>query len=288
MNFHIRCILFLSLYCAKTFTFEKVNYTFSRDPIDVIIPCHEKDTPALNRAIAHIRQNVKNLRRVIVISAKHLTDNAEWADEKLFPFTKESIIHEIFQNQENAERYLRTNNGRTGWIYQQFLKLFAAYYIPNISSNVLAVDADVVFLKSINFLQEDGAGLYAVGDEYHQTYFDHAARLLPELKKLYPQYSGIVHHMLFQKEVLDDFFNLIQAHHNLEPWIAIARAIPVIDNKISFAPISEYELYFNFAFARTNQVKIRRLNWANASEVWFQHKRGLEAYDYVALHIYNA
>lgn len=275
-------------FISMAFSFEKIEYTFSHDQIDVIIPCHEKDAPQLNRAIAHVKENVQNLRRVIVISSKPLTDHAEWADEKLFTFTKEDIIMQIFQNDELAKNYLKSNAARTGWIYQQFLKLFAAYYIPDISRNILAVDADVIFLKPTSFLQRNGAGLYAVSNEYCQFYFDHAARLLPGLKKMYPEYSGIAHHMLFQKEVLDDFFNLIEQHHHLNPWIAIAKAIPVVDNKISFAPISEYELYFNFVFARTNQVKIRALKWENMSEYWYQRRNGLEMYDYVALHIYNA
>ena len=38
-----------------------------------------------------------------------------------------------------------------GWIYQQFLKLFAPLYIPDISSNVLMVDSDVVFHKQIPY-----------------------------------------------------------------------------------------------------------------------------------------
>lgn len=288
MKLHILCTIFLSLCFANILAFQKVHYTFSHDPIDVIIPCHEKDAGSLNRAIAHVKQNVQGLRRVIVISARQFTDQAEWGDEKLYPFTKESIIHQIFQNDENAQHYLRNNNARAGWIYQQFLKLFAAYYIPGISRNILVVDADVVFLKPTSFLQEDGAGLCGVGSEHCQYYFDHAARLLPGLKRLYPEYSGIVHHMLLQKEVLDDFFNLIQHHHHLEPWIAIARAIPVTDNTISFAPISEYELYFNFVLARTDQVKIRPLHWNNISEWWFQNRHLLQDYDYVALHIYNA
>lgn len=287
MNDRMLLIMLLMLHTSVTLTFEKVEYTFSHDPIDVIIPCHEKDAGNLTRTISHVKQYVQGLRRVIVISSRPFTSDAEWADEKLFPFSKESIIYEIFQNQENASRYLRNNNGRAGWIYQQFLKLFAAYYIPGISRNILAVDADVVFLKPTSFLQEDGAGMCAVGTEYCKFYFEHAARLLPGLKRLYPEYSGIVHHMLFQKEVLDDFYSLIQKRHNLTPWAAIARAIPVHDGTISFAPISEYELYFNFVLARTDQVKIRPLNWNNISEWWFQHKDGLEIYDYVALHIYN-
>ena len=149
------------------------------------------------------------------------------------------------------------------------------------------MDADVVFLKPVSFLQKNGAGLYATGSEYYQPYFEHATRLLPGLKKLYPQYSGIAHHMLFQKPVLDDLCKLILVEHQCEPWIAIARAIPTKNGSITLSALSEYEIYFNFVFARTNQVKIRPLCWKNISELKYNHKTALHDYDYVAIHIWE-
>lgn len=276
------CISFFQLY-----GFEKLQYTFSHDPIDVIIPCHEKDADHLERAIEGVKKYVQGVRRIIVISRKHLTSSAEWADEQLFPFSKESIVMEAFQNPDAANAYLHHPHCRAGWIYQQFLKLFATHYIPGISSNILIVDADVVFLKPVNFLQENGAGLYATGSEHHTPYFEHAARLLPGLTRLYPQYSGIVHHMLFQKPVLDDLFSLIEKEHHCEPWIAIARAIPIINGSITPSALSEYEIYFNFVFARTDQVKIRKLHWKNVSQAKYNHKISQHNYDYVAVHIWE-
>lgn len=272
-----------------THTFEKVHYAFSNDPIDVVIPCHEKDIPGLERAIESVQQYVRGLRRIIVISSKKCTANAEWFDEKLFPFTKKSIAQEIFQSESIAHNYVNNPKSRIGWIYQQFLKFFAAYYIPNISSNILIVDADVVFLKPITFLQENGAGLYAVSNEHHKAYFKHMAQLLPNFKKVFPQHSGITHHMLFQKIVLDDLCKSLYECHHLEPWKAIARTIPVENNTIDASCLSEYEIYFNFVFSRTDQVKIRPLKWKNIFDNTHRNKTMLKDkdYDYVAVHIWE-
>lgn len=278
----VSCILSLKLSA-----FEKVQYEFTQDPIDVVIPCHKKDAHNLNRVIESVKKYVQGVRRIMVISSAPFTHNAEWINEAIFPFNKESLALEIFKSKEIAEYQLNKPKSRMGWIYQQFLKLFAPFYIPNISSNVLIVDSDIIFLKPVTFLQENGAGLYAVGTEFHPPYFDHASRLLPNLKKLYPQHSGIVHHMLFQKVVLEDLFMLIQQEHNLEPWVAIARAIPVTYNTINGSALSEYEIYFNFVFARTDQVKIRPLKWANISEAAYKNKSSIKEYDYVAIHIWN-
>ncbi len=273
---------------SLTNALEKVTYTFSKEPIDVVIPCHPKDAEHLDRAIESIKKYVQGVRSIKVISSEQCTDQAEWIDEKVFPFNKESIALEIFKSKEAAAWQLSKPRSRMGWIYQQFLKLFSLFYIPNISSNVLIVDADVVFLQPISFMQANGAGLYAVGSEFNPDYFAHAGRILPDLKRRkYKAYSGVVHHMLFQRPVLEDLFDLIQKYHGLAPWVAIARSIPLDEqNDMAFSAMSEYEIYFNFVFFRTDQVKIRHVRWTNAFSVDF---RGFDeyvnkGYSYVAIH----
>ncbi len=53
-------------------------------------------------------------------------------------------------------------------------------------------------------MSEKGEPFFNVSDEYYDEYFKHAARLLPGFRRVYPQYSGICHFMLFQKPVLED------------------------------------------------------------------------------------
>jgi hypothetical protein len=254
----------------------------------VVIPCHEKDAAHVERALESVRACVQDVRRIIVVSSESFTDAAEWFDESLFPFSKESLALEIFKSPEAAQRYLRQKESRVGWLYQQFLKLYAQRVIPDISSNVLIVDADMVFLKSMKFVQDSGAGLYAVGTEYRHSYFVHMARLLPGLTRLYPHYSGITNHMLFQKPVLDDLFLLIEREHGCDAWKALARAIPVYENgTINGAAMSEYEIYFNFVFARTDQVKIRPAKWTYFFDENLIKKHKEEGYDYVTVHFYQ-
>lgn len=284
-SLYYSCLLTFLIPCSLI-GFEKIEYSFSCDPIDVVIPCHPKDALSLERCIKGVKKNVINLRRIIVISEYKFTDSAEWASEALFPFTKESIMHEALQSDKMTKQYLEKKPRNTSWIYQQFLKLFAAYYIPNISSNILIVDADVVFLKPVSFTQENGAGLYATASSYYYPYFEHAAKIMPGLKRFHQNYSGIVHHMLFQREVLDDLYSLIEHAHSLEPWKAIARSMALNPSipKHEYV-ISEYEIYFNFVLARTDQVKIRNLRWDDISEKAYIRKLGLQKYDYVAIHI---
>jgi hypothetical protein len=260
-------------------------FTFTFDPIDVVIPCHPKDVRTLDLVIEGARNNVKNIGRIFVVSASRLTDKAEWFDEKNYPFTKASVAYEIFQNEEQAKRLIHDPQTRLGWIYQQLLKSYAIFVIPNISSNVLIIDADTIFLRPVEFQDpQTGAGLYNPGTEHTHAYFAHNEKVLPGWKKVFPQYSGISHHMLFQRSVMEALFTDIQSAHNKEPWKVFCQAIDHNEIPRSCMCI-EYELYFNYVFSKTDLVKIRHLKWDNIPFRKFNALKN-NGYDYLSCHAY--
>lgn len=261
----------------------QVTFVLAPDPIDVVIPCAPKDAEVLERCINGIRKYGQNIRRIIIISQTPLISSAEWFDESKFPFSKKDIALEMFRGDElEALNFLAAPKSRIGWIYQQFLKLYAPFVIPNISSNVLILDADVIFLNPISFMTDTGEPLFATGKEYWKPYFDLAERLLPGLHRVHENSSGIVHHMLFQKPILEDLFQLISMEHGTEPWKAICHCIDL--KEIHFAALSEYEIYFNFSLLRTPQAHIRPLKWTNISHLHDRKKHQKKGYAYVAYH----
>jgi len=260
-----------------------IAYELPKEPIDVVIPCTSKDIRTLSLCINGIRKYGENINRIIVVSAEKLTEDAEWFDEKNYPFTKKDVSLQIFKDEKRAEAYLHAPKNRIGWIYQQFLKLYASFVIPDLSSNVLILDSDTVFLNPVSFYdKQTGGGYFNPGTENNKPYFTHAQRLIPGFKKIYKNYSGISHHMLFQRPILEDLFQVVEDTHNQEFWKA---ACDCIDKKDIFACISEYEIYFNFALGRTNQCKIRNLKWKNVrfQGLGFFKKNG---YHYVSCHAY--
>ncbi|MEX0849085.1 MAG: DUF6492 family protein [Candidatus Dependentiae bacterium] len=264
---------------------ERVTYSFTLDPIDIVIPCHKKDSRTLELVVNGIKQHL-DYRRIIIVSSEQLLEDAtvEWFDEKEYPFDMYDIIYEIFFDEEKARDYIDRPKSRAGWIYQQFLKLYASYVIPDISNNILIVDADTIFFKPVVFQNGCGAPLFNVSDEVHPPYLVFMRQLIPGLKRAYPQFSGITHHMLFQRCVLDDLFATIEKNHNMEPWRAICQNV---DKKaLGHSCMSEYELYFNFLLNRSGQPKIRKLNWNNVPFRCFdQAKRG--NLHYVSCHTYK-
>lgn len=280
MKVNYSLILFCLLSQAPLLGFE-----FTFEPIDAVIPCHEKDRVTIDLVVEGIHKNVKNIRRIIVVSSERYTNAAEWFDERNFPFDKPNIAYEIFQNEEQALDFLNSPQTRVGWIYQQFLKFYSSFVIPDISSNVLVVDADTIFLRPVEFQDpQTGAGLYNPGTENHRPYFEHLARVLPSFRKVFPQYSGISHHMLFQRSVMEELYAEIVKVHNKEPWKVFCEKIDQRELYRSCMCI-EYELYFNFVFARSDQVKIRHFKWANVPFYRFNLLRNT-GYDYLSCHSY--
>lgn len=266
---------------------EKIYYPLQKEPIDVVIPCTKKDLILLNQCINGIKKNCKQIRRVIVISPEKLTDHADWYDESQFPFSKNDVG--LYLNQcdiEKAECYCHQNNSRVGWYFQQLLKLYAPFVIPGISSNVLVLDADTVFFKKTAFMNSLNAGLYNYSDEYHHSYFEHASKLTEGyVTRVDPDKSGICHHMLFQRPVLEDLFQLVESIHHMEFWKAFCLCVSEKDLYVSGA--SEYEIYFNFVLSRTAQVEIRELQWDNIVYLSKIHNYKKKGYHYISCHSYH-
>lgn len=261
-----------------------VRYNLTSAPIDVVIPCSKKDLATLELSIEAIKKHGANLRRIIVVSKEPLTNQAEWFDEARYPFQKRDIAVQIFQNEVAADAYIKSSKCRLGWIYQQFLKLYAAYVIPGLSTNILILDSDTIFLRPVEFIDVDSRPLFNVGIEHHVPYFEHMQRLNPTFTKHFAEHSGITHHMLFQRPVLDDLFATIHNHSHTEPWKAICNAVSLME--LFGSGLSEYEIYFNFLFNQADQGKIRPLRFLNTGDCSAIESYRQEGYDYVSCHAY--
>lgn len=262
----------------------KVHYHLNDDCIDVVIASHEKDKETLNDCIEGIKENCERVRRVIVISAKKLTNHAEWFDESAFPFNKRNIAFIMARgNKEKAKRFYYSTGSHPGWYYQQLLKLYASFVIPNLSSNVLVIDADTIFLNPVEFLTESGGGLFSISHQpVEERYFRHAKRLLPDYQRIYPQHYSVCHHMLFQRAILKDLFHAVEKFHGVSFWKAFCQCVDFDGERGA----SEYEIYYNFALRHTDQVHIRELKWINSAHLDEKNLFKNAGYHFVSFHTY--
>jgi len=248
--------------------------------IDVVIPARKKDLCTLELCIEGVKKNVCNIGRVIVVSKEKLTNNAEWVREASFPFTLEDVKNKLAKPKKD---YTNAHwMPREGWYYQQLLKLYFFFVIPNLSLNILEVDADVIFLNKVRFT-EDETALYAWGTENHLPYFRHMQRLLPQLGKAIKDKSGICHHLLYQHDLIYDLFFLVEEYHKLPFWEAFLYCVDVNDDYKSGA--GENEMYFSFINKfHIHRIKLRKLKWQNHGDLSRLEEFKKEGFDFIAFH----
>ena len=243
---------------------------------DIVIPLGPNEVKNICKQIEYVKKNVQGFRRIFVVSYDPaiLLDGCIVIDETIFPFKMQDLANYFSQHQGKSNR--------NGWYFQQLLKLYAGQVIPDILPHYLVIDADVFFLKPVNFFNTvktiDSTGIHSyvqycftVGREYHVPYFEHMKRLHSSFRKINSLYSGISHHMLFSTQYVKEMMEMVCKHHsNGFPFWRIF--IECVKEHLKHGPdqlesgASEYELYFNYMLQyHADLVCARGLKWKNVS-----------------------
>ena len=246
----------------------KLNELKNFEIFDIVIPVGPKDVSLIKEQIEHARKNVIGHRNIYLICCDPTIniDGCITINENIFPFNLETI----------AKYHGKSN--RNGWYLQQLLKMYAGKVIPNILDKYLVIDADTFFLKPTTFI-ENNKCLYNYGTEYHKPYFDHIEKLIPSLKKVDPDKSGICHHMIFEKKYIQEIFDKVEKEHK----DTFYNVFLSLTKEKETSGTSEYELYFNYILQNhKDNIKLRKLLWTNGG-------RGIitDNLDYISFHWYS-
>jgi hypothetical protein len=221
---------------------------------DIVIPLGPHDLTVFKTMITFTKKNIIGFRNIYLIPFDPTIsiDGCITVNENIFPFNKTDLIPYI------------GDISRVGWYLQQLFKLYSGFVIPNILDNYLVIDSDTIFLKPTVFF-ENGKPLYNIGIEYWKPYFYHMERLHPTFIKQ-TQYSGITHHMVFQKQILYHLIILIETYHKKSFWKVFLESIH--KENILNSGASEYEIYFNFLHIYfREQFIIRPLKWIDTGDL---------------------
>eukprot|EP00618_Florenciella_parvula_P018424 CAMPEP_0119487800 /NCGR_PEP_ID=MMETSP1344-20130328/13765_1 /TAXON_ID=236787 /ORGANISM="Florenciella parvula, Strain CCMP2471" /LENGTH=406 /DNA_ID=CAMNT_0007522687 /DNA_START=102 /DNA_END=1324 /DNA_ORIENTATION=+ len=194
-----------------------------------------------------------------------------WVAESVFKFRKEGLPRSD--------------------IYQQLLKLFFLDAVPAARRHVLVCDADVLWLRDVEFVDSDGRALYAWGAE---SYWDIADRAhggfgypdfvsnLLGYGKPHPNRTAVAHHMVFERTTVNDLVEYVAARFGpngnghpvarmppevaltgeWEPWMVFVQAF----HTFALPRPSEYDLYYSFVTATataTSMAADRELVWSD-------------------------
>lgn len=246
---------------------------------DIVITSCKKDQKVLQLCINSIKKYINGYRRIIVVSNEKLTDieNVEWFDEKKYPFSKKDLYDQMYNVVPDSLR-----RKRLGYI-NQLLKLYAHYIIPDLTENILIIDSDIIFIKESSFfdykynqttknnelIPKYGYNyMYPNGWDFYQNHF----------KKLHPTFndfnkSGICHHIIYNKHIINEIFNLIEKHHNQTFWKIYLNLMDTRPNEIHSEP-ANCELYFNYISKfHKDKFILRLIKWLESPAVGGQNNR---------------
>lgn len=235
-------------------------------PVGVLVLAAEKDLPGLASCVRGVLTHCRNPVALVQVVAERVPDppplprdeRIVWADERTcFPGTGDiaAFLRARGRDPSNAS-----------WYFQQLVKLHCFDVLPaDAPEHIVVVDADYVFLRDITFVDTHGRSLLPYGYPLswrpgaralrrpaRHSAVDAAARMVPGWQPV-GAYSGMQHHMVFDRTVLAALAERARRAHGMPLWRAfLATAAPA-----KWTGASEYVLYGHFA-ARFFPGRVRR------------------------------
>jgi len=205
-------------------------------PIDVLIPAVEKDLGTLPHVIDAIRRHVRHPLGEIVVVAPESARIRGLCREKGCRYVDERTVLPLAKRDI---RYRSASWDRSGWLYQQLLKLNGDAVCRR---DFLVADADTVFIRPHVF-RSGGRTVFYSRDWSQPEYFRMYRRLLGRNPRA--PHSLVTHYMLFERSKLRRLKRAIETRHGVPWYAAILR---LVDTRKPFG-FSEYETYGNFAYS---------------------------------------
>lgn len=231
---------------------------------DLLIPLALPEILFVKKSLPYIIPNLKGVETIYLVTKGKYIKKLE-TEIKGFSSCKiineESLIQGVNFNSVKGSLHKKygNHNMRTGWYFQQFLKLgFASSsYCKNY---YLSWDADTIPLHEIDFFDKNGKPFFAMKHEYNKPYFITIKNLLGIERQV--EFSYIAEHMLFKKEYVLELINAInQSKISGKYWFE--KIINATDYEASKRPemFSEFETYGNFVeYCHHGSYSYRQLN----------------------------
>ena len=179
---------------------------------NVIIPVAEADLQQLIVGLDYIFENLQP-RKIIIIANNNLKDFLPLSSRVEF-LDEDNVFEKLtLHNIEQILEYLVGNQKRSGWYFQQFLKMAYAYICED--AYYLIWDADTVPLNKIEF-RNDGKYYFTMKTEYHKPYFDTLEKLFSGEVKKHNQMSFISEQMIIDKKIMIEVIEKIKHNKNIK------------------------------------------------------------------------
>ena len=225
--------------------------------LDVVIVVLEKDLITLPEVIKSIRLWVLHPIKNIFVVSPNSENIANVCDEYNCINIDEENVMKIKKSDINFNVTGKKHFGldRSGWIFQQLLKLSSDLIADQ--ENILIVDADTIFTSPQVFIR-DNKWVFNISDERHRPYQDIIRKLT---NRAVYDVSFVSHHILLNRHLLQKLKSSLSEKSGIDWERSI---IESIDRSIA-SPFSEYELYGNYILNEVEKEKFIFEYWHNKS-----------------------
>lgn len=249
---------------------------------DVVVPAHPKDFDVLRHCVRGALRYIEGLRFLHVVAAEPFVaddSRVRWVDERAA-----KALPDVAQVAALLAPHGDAATARTGWLYQQLMKLGAPGYISDLTSAYMVIDADVIWLRRLPCAVDAGVRFpYTLAYEHHPPYRDAYERLFGAAPKA--PFSLTAHQMTYDQVLLSEMKRDIERNHDGSWWQAYIRAM----DPREASPISELDIYGFWVLEHHPELALRRqLSYLNVPVIPGPLGRAVYArdYDFVAAHAY--
>ncbi len=229
--------------------------------LEVVIPLLDNDLPTFKIAYNYLLENLPCKEIVLIGNEKLRQAIGEMCKVRFV--NEDSLIPGLtFESVRKLKLKLSGTKRRTGWYFQQFLKM--AYSFICQEEYYLVWDADTIPINQINFFHRDHPYLAYRDFVSEDKCYDKAQNLLlpnGELKKSV-HISFIAEHMLFNVSIMREFIRALESNDNNSGVLFYEKIMNCIPKKyINLSGFSEFEAYAAYVIKfHKNFYELRKWN----------------------------
>lgn len=243
----------------------------SQIPIDICIPLSKKDLKKAEPVIVAARKHIKHPINKIYIIGDKAPEILDFCKKMDVSFIDELTVLGYGKTKID---YVVNGIDRSGWLFQQLLKLNSDRFVE--MENYLILDADTEFVRPRIFLHK-GKSILDQSEERHEPYHQTYYKLMG--KQSISKLSFVTHYMIFNKLKVNELKRDIENIHQ-QSWDA---AILQLSDYSSPSGFSEYELYGNYLL-QTSPSGIKREYWFNSETTVYKGNTFTKS---ISSHVYN-
>ena len=200
-------------------------------PLDAVMLTTGKDTRVFEKSIHSALKHLIDIDNFYIITphaddlitkySDTLGPRVKFINEGIFPFNGSHVVEIMFESVKQHGKYPMNGNSqfekavwsRIGWFLQQILKLYSGYVLK--IQDFILLDSDVVWFHDLKFAHNSTSYYYTTSSQYHPAYYSSMRKILNIGLPDQPYHrSGITHHMVIVKSVMDQLFIDVEKHHS--------------------------------------------------------------------------